>query len=46
MEGFSPQGNVCSKIISLNLGNLIEEQHAYVCDKKITEWFWQNKGFK
>jgi hypothetical protein len=35
MEGFPFQGNVCSQITGINLGNLVEGQPVYLCSKKL-----------
>jgi hypothetical protein len=35
MEGFPFQGNVCSQIIGINLGNLVERQPTHLRGEKI-----------
>jgi hypothetical protein len=37
MEGFPFKGNICSQIIGINLGNLIEGQLTHLHGKKIDE---------
>ncbi len=38
MEGFPLQGNVCSHISSINLGNLVKGHQTHLCGPKIDEF--------
>jgi len=47
LEGFPSQGNVCSQITGIDLGNLVEGQlTSHLCGKEVDEFYGvgQTKG--